>query len=75
MLGVCPDIMITLDGNGCLSPEDREAFFREGIRSGGIHLIGDKFYIKDKYLLESATDIDIDYYEAEERIYESQNHK
>ena len=75
MLGICPDIMITLDGNGCLSNEDREAFFREGIRSGGIHLIGDKFYIKDKYLLEAATDKDIDYYEAEERIYESQNHK
>lgn len=49
----------------------REAFFREGIRSGGIHLIRDKFYIKDKYLLESATDMDIDYYEAEEKIYES----
>ena len=75
MLGVCPDLMITLDGYGCLSDEDREAFFREGIRSAGIYLIGDKFYIKDKYLLESATDMDIEYYEAEERIYESQNHK
>lgn len=75
MLGVCPDLMITLDSYGCLSDEDREAFFREGIRSAGIHLIGDKFYIKDKYLLESATDMDIEYYEAEERIYESQNHK
>ena len=68
MLGVCPDIMITLDGNGCLSDEDRDAFFREGIRSGGIHLIGNKFYIKDKYLLEAATDKDLDYYEAEERL-------
>lgn len=71
MLGVCPDIMIALDSNGCLTDADREAFFREGIRSGGIHLIRDKFYIKDRYLLESATDMDIDYYEAEERIYES----
>lgn len=75
MLGVCPDIMIALDSNGCLTDEDREAFFREGIRSGGIHLIRDKFYIKDRYLLESATDMDIDYYEAEEKIYASQNHK
>ena len=73
MLGVCPDLMITLDGYGCLSDEDREAFFREGIRSGAIHYINGKFYIKDKYLLEAATDKDIDYYEAEEKFYASQN--
>lgn len=68
MLAVCPDLMITLDGEGYITDEDREAFFREGIRSCGIHLIGNKFYIKDKYLLEAATDKDLDYYEAEERL-------
>lgn len=70
MLGVCPDIMITLDGNGCLSDEDKEAFFREGIRSEGIILINNKLYIKDKFLLETATEKDLDYYELEEQLWE-----
>ena len=68
MLGICPDMMIALDGIGCISDKDREAFFREGIRSGGIILIKDKFYVKDKYLLETVTDRDLDYYELEEQL-------
>ena len=70
MLGVCPDLLIVGDNLGLLSNEYRDAMFREGIRSKGILLIGKKFYVKDTYLLEAATDVDIDYYELEEKVYE-----
>ena len=69
MLGVCPDLLIVGDNLGLLSNEYRDAMFREGIRSKGILLIGKKFYVKDTYLLEAATDVDIDYYELEEKVY------
>lgn len=73
MLAVCPDLLIIGDNLGLLSNEYRDAMFREGIRSGGIHLIGDKLYIKDKYLLETATGEDIDYYDLEEHLYEKEH--
>lgn len=75
MLGICPDLVVAGESVGLLTDEYRDAMFREGIRSKGIYLIGDKFYIKDTELLETATDEDIDYYEREERLYAEENHK
>jgi len=67
-LNLFPDLIIEMDSQGALTDEYRETMFREGIRSGAIKLIVDKFYVMDTYILESCRNVDIDYFELEEKI-------